>query len=104
MNRASLRLARTAREALGDVLSQGQLGDRIDDHQAAHNARKAHPARARRRGTHGGDQHAGTDDGLGGDGGVVESYVSYLRKKIDTEEPRLINTIRGVGYVLREPR
>lgn len=40
----------------------------------------------------------------GGDGGVVESYVSYLRKKVDTQEPRLINTIRGVGYVLRQPR
>ena len=39
-----------------------------------------------------------------GDGGVVESYVSYLRKKIDTQEPRLIHTIRGVGYVLRQPR
>lgn len=44
------------------------------------------------------------DYDFGGDGGVVESYVSYLRKKIDTEEPRLIHTIRGVGYVLREPR
>ncbi len=44
------------------------------------------------------------DYDFGGDGGVVESYVSYLRKKIDTGEPRLIHTIRGVGYVLREPR
>ncbi|MFN3340466.1 MAG: response regulator transcription factor [Dietzia sp.] len=44
------------------------------------------------------------DYDFGGDGGVVESYVSYLRKKIDTGDPRLIHTIRGVGYVLREPR
>ena len=41
---------------------------------------------------------------FGGDANVVESYVSYLRKKIDTTEPRLLNTIRGVGYVMRLPR
>jgi len=35
---------------------------------------------------------------------VVESYVSYLRRKVDTTEPRLIQTLRGVGYVLRQPR
>ncbi len=35
------------------------------------------------------------------DGGVVETYVGYLRRKIDTTEPRLIHTIRGVGYTLR---
>jgi two-component system OmpR family response regulator len=47
--------------------------------------------------------HVWTYD-FGGDGGVVESYVSYLRRKIDTTEPRLLHTIRGVGYVLRLPR
>ncbi|MGH3745096.1 MAG: response regulator transcription factor, partial [Mycobacteriales bacterium] len=36
-----------------------------------------------------------------GDTGVVESYISYLRRKIDTTEPKLIHTVRGVGYVLR---
>ena len=41
---------------------------------------------------------------FGGDGNVVESYVSYLRRKIDRKEPRLIHTVRGVGYVLRKPR
>ena len=41
---------------------------------------------------------------FGGDGNVVESYVSYLRRKIDTEDPHLIHTVRGVGYVLRMPR
>ena len=41
---------------------------------------------------------------FGGDAGVVESYVSYLRKKIDTSEPRLLQTLRGVGYSLRLPR
>ena len=41
---------------------------------------------------------------FGGDGGVVESYVSYLRKKVDTTEPRLIHTLRGVGYTMRQPR
>jgi two-component system OmpR family response regulator len=39
---------------------------------------------------------------FGGDGGVVETYVGYLRRKIDDVDPRLIHTIRGVGYVLRE--
>jgi two-component system OmpR family response regulator len=38
---------------------------------------------------------------FGGDANVVESYVSYLRRKLDTTEPRLIHTLRGVGYVLR---
>ncbi|MGZ7497386.1 response regulator transcription factor [Corynebacterium sp. ZY180755] len=41
---------------------------------------------------------------FGGDGNVVESYISYLRRKIDTKEPPLIQTVRGVGYVLRTPR
>ena len=38
-----------------------------------------------------------------GDSGIVESYVSYLRRKLDATEPRLIHTIRGVGYVMRLP-
>jgi two-component system, OmpR family, response regulator len=41
---------------------------------------------------------------FGGDTNVVESYVSSLRRKIDTTEPRLLHTVRGVGYVLRLPR
>jgi two-component system OmpR family response regulator len=41
---------------------------------------------------------------FGGDASVVETYISYLRKKIDTVEPRLIHTVRGVGYALRLPR
>ncbi|PKV78115.1 response regulator transcription factor [Nocardia fluminea] len=40
---------------------------------------------------------------FGGEVGVVETYVSYLRKKVDTGEQRLIHTLRGVGYVMREP-
>jgi two-component system OmpR family response regulator len=40
---------------------------------------------------------------FGGDGGVVETYVGYLRRKLDAGgRPRLIHTIRGVGYTLRE--
>lgn len=39
-----------------------------------------------------------------GESGIVESYISYLRRKIDTEGlPPLIHTKRGVGYVLRLP-
>ena len=38
-----------------------------------------------------------------GDGNIVESYICYLRRKLDRGEPRLIHTIRGIGYVLRVP-
>ena len=40
---------------------------------------------------------------FGGDGRVLETYVSYLRKKLDRMGPPLIHTIRLVGYTLREP-
>jgi two-component system OmpR family response regulator len=40
---------------------------------------------------------------FGGDANIVETYISYLRKKIDTNQPPLIKTIRGVGYSLRLP-
>jgi len=40
---------------------------------------------------------------FGGDGNVVETYVSYLRKKLEKHGPPLIHTIRLVGYTLREP-
>ncbi len=36
-----------------------------------------------------------------GNAGVVESYISYLRRKIDVVDPPLLHTVRGVGYVLR---
>jgi two-component system OmpR family response regulator len=38
-----------------------------------------------------------------GDAGIVETYISYLRKKIDIYDPALIHTVRGVGYRLRLP-
>ncbi|MFE4952579.1 response regulator transcription factor [Streptomyces sp. NPDC056653] len=41
-----------------------------------------------------------------GDFSIVESYISYLRRKVDSGEdgaPKLIHTVRGVGYVLRPP-
>ena len=38
-----------------------------------------------------------------GDAGIVETYISYLRKKIDAFDPPLIHTVRGVGYRLRLP-
>ena len=37
-----------------------------------------------------------------GDPNVVETYVSYLRKKTEATGPRLIHTVRGFGYVLRD--
>jgi two-component system, OmpR family, response regulator len=57
----------------GRVLSKGQILDHVWDHN------------------------------LAGDGNVVEPCISYLRRKVDQAEPRLIHTIRGVGYVLRIP-
>jgi two-component system OmpR family response regulator len=42
------------------------------------------------------------DYDFGGDAGVLETYVSYLRKKLG--EPSPIRTVRGVGYTLREPK
>ncbi|HWO63863.1 MAG TPA: response regulator transcription factor [Umezawaea sp.] len=41
---------------------------------------------------------------FGGDPSIVESYVSYLRRKVDRGDRKLIHTVRGVGYVLRTPR
>jgi two-component system OmpR family response regulator len=41
---------------------------------------------------------------FGGDARVLETYISYLRKKVDVERPGLIHTVRGVGYSLRLPR
>jgi two-component system OmpR family response regulator len=41
---------------------------------------------------------------FGGDARVLETYISYLRKKVDVEKPALIHTVRGVGYSLRLPR
>ncbi len=38
---------------------------------------------------------------FGGDGSVVETYIGYLRRKVDDVEPKLIHTLRGVGYTLR---
>ncbi|MGX6448659.1 response regulator transcription factor [Patulibacter sp. S7RM1-6] len=48
------------------------------------------------------------DYDFGGDARVLETYVSYLRKKLDAaaggDAPALIHTARGVGYALRAPR
>jgi two-component system, OmpR family, response regulator len=47
--------------------------------------------------------HVWSYDYRGGDG-IVESYISSLRKKIDRFEPALIHTLRGIGYSLRVAR
>jgi two-component system, OmpR family, response regulator len=45
------------------------------------------------------------DYDFGGDARVLETYVSYLRKKLAVGDgPQLIQTVRGVGYALRAPR
>jgi len=43
------------------------------------------------------------DYDFGGEASVLETYVSYLRRKVDRRDPPLIHTVRGVGYVLRLP-
>jgi two-component system response regulator MprA len=41
---------------------------------------------------------------FGGESNIIEVYVRYMRQKTEAEgEPRLLHTVRGVGYVLREP-
>jgi len=44
------------------------------------------------------------DYDFGGDARVLETYVSYLRRKLDEHGSPLIHTVHGVGYVLRLPR
>jgi two-component system OmpR family response regulator len=41
---------------------------------------------------------------FGGDPSIVDTYISYVRRKVDTGEPKLIHTVHGVGFVLRAPR
>ncbi|MCM2430205.1 MULTISPECIES: response regulator transcription factor [Streptomyces] len=44
---------------------------------------------------------------FGGDLSIVESYISYVRRKVDSGAdgaPKLIHTVRGIGYVLRRPQ
>ena len=49
------------------------------------------------------EQHIWNYDYAGGSN-VIDVYIRYLRKKIDEGfEPKLIHTVRGAGYVLREP-
>ncbi|WP_132122934.1 response regulator transcription factor [Actinocrispum wychmicini] len=40
---------------------------------------------------------------FGGNDGAVQTYISYLRRKVDTGHPRLIHTVQRIGYVLRPP-
>ena len=44
------------------------------------------------------------DYDFNGDARVLETYISYLRKKLNPHGPQLVQTVRGVGYVLRSPR
>jgi two-component system response regulator MprA len=40
---------------------------------------------------------------FGGESNIIEVYIRYLRSKLEADgEPRLLQTVRGVGYVLRE--
>ena len=44
------------------------------------------------------------DYDFGGDARVLETYVSYLRKKLDAHGAPIITTVRGIGYALRAPK
>ena len=44
------------------------------------------------------------DYDFAGNASVLETYISYLRQKVDATDPPLIHTVRGVGYTLRLPR
>lgn len=39
---------------------------------------------------------------FGGESAIIESFISSLRKKVDADGPRLIHTVRGIGYAVRE--
>jgi two-component system, OmpR family, response regulator len=39
-----------------------------------------------------------------GQSNIVELYIGYLRKKVDSTDPKLIHTVRGAGYVIKAPR
>jgi len=39
-----------------------------------------------------------------GDPAIIETYIGYLRRKVDRGEQKLIHTVRGIGYMLRRPR
>jgi len=38
-----------------------------------------------------------------GESAIIESFISTLRRKVDSAEPKLIHTVRGIGYTIREP-
>ena len=40
---------------------------------------------------------------FGGESNIIEVYIRYLRQKLERERARLLHTVRGMGYVLREP-
>ncbi|MFE0678499.1 response regulator transcription factor [Streptomyces sp. NPDC058867] len=44
------------------------------------------------------------DYDFNGDTGIVDTYISYLRRKLDNGGPKLVHTVHGVGYVLRGPK
>jgi two-component system OmpR family response regulator len=39
-----------------------------------------------------------------GDTSIVDTYISYLRRKVDDRDPKLIHTVHGMGYVMRAPK
>jgi two-component system response regulator MprA len=41
---------------------------------------------------------------FGGESNIIEVYMRYLRQKLEVgDEQRLLHTVRGMGYVMREP-
>ncbi|MGQ0849685.1 MAG: winged helix-turn-helix domain-containing protein, partial [Actinomycetota bacterium] len=40
---------------------------------------------------------------FGGNAGIVETYIGYLRRKLGSEYGGRLQTVRGFGYVLRSP-
>ena len=115
--RAVLRREQPDQTATGSTLTVGDL--ELDDDRNSHEARRAGQpialtpneykllrylmANAGRVLTRAQIADSIWDYHVSGDSTVVESYISNLRRKVDTAEPRLIHTIRGIGYVLRVP-
>ncbi len=73
LSRTEFKLLRYLMLNAGRVLSKGQILDHVWEYDFA------------------------------GESAIVEAYISYLRRKVDRTDPKLLHTVRGVGYVLRPP-
>jgi len=109
-------ILRRTRGGHGDVLTVGTLAVDVEGHQVTRDGRPVRVSDTEFRLLRHLMENAGRvvtkaqildrvwHYDFGGDASIVDTYISYLRRKVDVEEPKLIHTVHGVGYVMREPR